>query len=360
VESSAHPETKVPEVAYRRIANGLRELILSGKFAPGEQLPSQGKLAATWQSNAFTIHSAVKALVKEGWVQSIRGGGVYVTEPKNRFVCAGIIGATFSSKNEPQFFQHLHVSLLEQFHRLKKETLVFTDTRPMSKQDTVLPAVTEAIRTRRIQCLVFPVAHSVNLPALSRLALPTATMNYPATNRVNFDQESLLREGVRHLARQGCRSIGFMSNIQSGDKMDPFHRAFRKVIHEEGLKTRNDWIRRPSHNIREGDLERHGYTEFKSLWELREKPDGLIVFPDIMVRGVIMAVLDTGRALVTQHMKFVFHRNAHLNFFCPFPVIWAISDEDSLAAGLIQLIQKQFRGEKISPVLLPYTFKIDN
>jgi len=36
---------------------------------------------------------------------------------------------------------------------------------------------------------------------------------------------------------------------------------------------------------------------------------------------------------------------------------WAISDEDTLAAGLLQLIKKQFNGEKVSPVLLAYTFK---
>jgi DNA-binding LacI/PurR family transcriptional regulator len=357
VEHSADLQTKAPEVAYRRIANGLRDEILSGKFVPGQQLPSQGKLAAVWHSNAFTIHMAVKTLAKEGWVHSIRGGGVYVTQPTNRFICAGLLGATFSSESEPPFFQRLHVSLLEQFRRLRKETLIFTDIRPMSKQVKVLPALAEAIRTRRIQCLVFPIVHSVNLPALSRLALPTATMSRGSVNQVDFDKERMLLEGVRHLASQGCRSIGLMSNIVAKDKVDPFHRTFRKIIRESGLITRSDWIRRPSHTIREVNLESHGYAEFRHLWELREKPDGLIVYPDTMARGVIMSILDFGKTLVTQQMKFVFHRNAHLNIFCPFPVMWAISDEEVLAKGLIEQIEKQFAGEKTSPVFLPYRFQ---
>jgi DNA-binding LacI/PurR family transcriptional regulator len=214
----------------------------------------------------------------------------------------------------------------------------------------------EAIRTRRIQCLVFPMAHDVNVPALSRLALPTATMAKAATNRVDFDQESLLRDGVRRLARQGCRSIGLVTNI---GKPDPVYSIFRKAIRDEGLRTRGRWIRSPSHSVSEPSLSRYGYTEFKSMWELRDKPDGLIVYPDAMVNGVIMAVLEAGRSLVTEQMKFLFHRNSKISVFCPFPVTWAISDEEALAEGLIDMIYRQFAGEKITPVFLPYVFHDD-
>jgi hypothetical protein len=38
-------------------------------------------------------------------------------------------------------------------------------------------------------------------------------------------------------------------------------------------------------------------------------------------------------------------------------VTWAISDENIWARGLIDLIEKQFGGEKISPVTLPYVYE---
>jgi hypothetical protein len=56
-------------------------------------------------------------------------------------------------------------------------------------------------------------------------------------------------------------------------------------------------------------------------------------------------------------MKFVFHRNSRARLICPFPATWAISSEDLMAAELIGIIQKQFSGEKISPVFLPYSFE---
>ena len=48
--------------------------------------------------------------------------------------------------------------------------------------------------------------------------------------------------------------------------------------------------------------------------------------------------------------------NAHLPYLCPFPVTWAISDEDKLADALINLIQKQFEGTPIEPSHLDYDF----
>jgi hypothetical protein len=63
-----------------------------------------------------------------------------------------------------------------------------------------------------------------------------------------------------------------------------------------------------------------------------------------------------GKQEVPGKMKFIFHRNAHMDLLCPFPATWAISSEDVFAQGLINLIEQQFKGEKVSPVLIPYQF----
>jgi hypothetical protein len=40
----------------------------------------------------------------------------------------------------------------------------------------------------------------------------------------------------------------------------------------------------------------------------------------------------------------------------PFPVIWGISDEDLIACEIARSIERQFAGEKVAPLLLPYRF----
>jgi DNA-binding LacI/PurR family transcriptional regulator len=138
----------------------------------------------------------------------------------------------------------------------------------------------------------------------------------------------------------------------------PFYESFQQVMREEGLATRPDWISDVSEP--KADQEAYGYLQFQKLWKQRKHPDGLIAFPDTTARGVITAVLKLGIETVSSQMKFVFHRNVHMNLLCPFPVTWGISDEDVLAKKLIQIIEKQFRGEKVSPILLPYEMKADD
>jgi DNA-binding LacI/PurR family transcriptional regulator/DNA-binding transcriptional regulator YhcF (GntR family) len=360
---SLTPTARRPD--YQRITRELRHQIISGQFAPGARLPSTEKLAATWHSSVYTVHTALATLAREGWLERIHGAGTYVAESKNRFTCAGLYHeADIGSNRQSNFVRSIHDCLLEQFTVLQKETQIFIDSRPMDKRNTVLPALAEAIQNRHIQCVIAPTATFVESPALAKLTVPTAFAGNPGSqNRVDFDKEDFLREGVRCLEQQGCRSIGMICpSAERPNPRDPtefpFRACFHQVVREEGLETRPDWVSRPPPLHLKN--ESYGYTEFARMWKLREKPDGIIVFPDSVASGVITSVLRTGIDVAPPKIKFVLHRNAHMNLLCPFPVTWGISDEDLLAKKLIQIIETQFGGEKAAPILLPYEMKFDD
>ena len=63
---------------YETIADTLREEIKSGKYTPGELMPDQNKLAATFDTTRITIHKAIQLLIIEGMVYSKRGAGTFV------------------------------------------------------------------------------------------------------------------------------------------------------------------------------------------------------------------------------------------------------------------------------------------
>jgi DNA-binding LacI/PurR family transcriptional regulator/DNA-binding transcriptional regulator YhcF (GntR family) len=338
--------------AQRRIFEGLRAQIMEGRLAPGTRLPSTRALAVAWKSNFFTVHTALSALAKEGWVDRRPCSGTFIADPANRFSCAGIYHDSELGSNEQRaFIRSLHFSLLKGFERLGKDTQVFIDSRPVNKQQKLLPTLAEAIRLQRIQCLVSPMLNSFNEHSLTRLTMPSAFgMNTATQCYVNYDMEAMLREAVRRLVAQGCRSIAMINNLKG------YRHAFSQAIREEGLALPDQWDENaPSPEIPE--LEAFGYREFKRLWNLPNPPDGLFVFPDTAVHGAILAILEAGVQAVTQRMKFIFHRNAHVPVLCPFPVTWAIADEDALAQGMIDMIEKQFRREEIKSVLIRLTFK---
>jgi DNA-binding LacI/PurR family transcriptional regulator len=346
--------------AYRRIAEGLRHEILTGKCPPGTRLPSTGELATAWDSSPSTIHTALVSLVKEGWIQRLNGAGTFVADPGNRFVCAGIYHAgEICSNDSPPFARSLHMSLLEQFRKLGKETQIFIDTRPLNEQTELLPSLEKAILERRIQCLVAASVNPFSFPALWRLKLPTAFLDNPvSTHKISFDFEDLLRESARRLKAQGSRSVGVLSAINPNSQNESqytFYRRFESVMQGEGLETRSSWIFKPDGPVE--DFEGYGYSEFMRFWSLEEKPDSILIYPDSIVRGAITAILQLGIDVVPPKMKFVFHRNANMRLLCPFPVTWAISNEDIWAEWMVRIVQKQFSGEEVTPIQLPYVFE---
>jgi DNA-binding LacI/PurR family transcriptional regulator len=361
VEPAAAPIPKERKPAYRRIAEDLREEIMSGRREMGVQLPSTNDLATLWKSSPYTVHIALTTLVKEGWLERLNGAGTYVVDPGKRFIRAGIYHAVDICSNEhPAFVRNIHAALLEQFAKLGKETQVFMDTRPIEQQVELLPTLRKALEERSIQCLVAPSLSRFGLPAISKLKVPTAFLgNADSPHKIQSDIAGLFGRGARHLAAQGCRSIGIISSIDpsSEDTHTGLYRQFEEAIRAEGLVTRPEWIRQPPRHLLDREHDGYGYSQFHRLWQLEEKPDALIVYPDNLVRGLITAVLEIGIDVVPPRMKFVLHRNARIAQMCPFPATWAVSDEDAWAGWLVRIIEMQFAGEKISPILLPFTLE---
>lgn len=334
---------------------------MDGRRMPGTQLPSTNELAQFWKSSPYTVHTALTTLVKEGWLERLNGSGTYVVDPGKRFVRAGIYHAVdICSNKHPAFLRNVHVSLLEQFKRLGKETQIFMDTRPTENQVQLLPTLEKALRERSIQCLVAPSLSHNCIPALNTLKIPTAFLgNRESTHQIDSDLADLFEKSVRHLAGQGCRSVGIISMIDLGTNpaQAGFYQQFEEAVRAGGLTTRPEWIRPPARCVLDSESDGHGYAEFFRLWQHEEKPDALVVYPDTLVRGIVTAVLELGIQVVPPRMKFVFHRNAHIPQLCPFPVTWAVSDEDAWAEGLVRIIEMQFSGGKISPVLVPFSLE---
>ena len=67
------------------IAEGLRAQILSGKYAPGERLPSERDLSVSLGANRSSVREAMKKLEQLGMIAIRPGGGARVV-PMGRCV----------------------------------------------------------------------------------------------------------------------------------------------------------------------------------------------------------------------------------------------------------------------------------
>jgi DNA-binding GntR family transcriptional regulator len=67
-----------PRPAYQRVADELRQAIATGKYQPGEQLPTLAELHARYNISVMTARDAIRQLAADGLVVSRQGKGAYV------------------------------------------------------------------------------------------------------------------------------------------------------------------------------------------------------------------------------------------------------------------------------------------
>jgi GntR family transcriptional regulator len=70
--------SRVP--VYEQIANGLRSELVSGRFSPGEKLPTVRTLAINLGVHHNTVAEAYRQLANEGWLDLRRHHGAIVRE----------------------------------------------------------------------------------------------------------------------------------------------------------------------------------------------------------------------------------------------------------------------------------------
>lgn len=70
------------EALYQRIANHVRDLIVSEQLQPGERLPAERELSLRFEISRSTLRQALTALVQSGHLHAVRGrgGGTFVAE----------------------------------------------------------------------------------------------------------------------------------------------------------------------------------------------------------------------------------------------------------------------------------------
>ncbi|MEL6353024.1 MAG: GntR family transcriptional regulator [Cyanobacteria bacterium J06627_28] len=109
------------------ISEKLREQIASGRYAPGEKLPSEHQLMATFEVSRITVRQAVSNLVNQGLAHSRQGKGVFVTPQKK-------VAYSLSS---PLIL--LEQDLAEKGIKLTFDNISFRKIRPPEAVQNILP-----------------------------------------------------------------------------------------------------------------------------------------------------------------------------------------------------------------------------
>ncbi|MDD5706228.1 MAG: substrate-binding domain-containing protein [Kiritimatiellae bacterium] len=354
-------ETEPPKAQIERL---VRELIVSDKLPPRTRLPATQLLAKTWKAPVPTVHAALSALVKDGWLSRYHGSGTFVRERPRALKTIGIYfyGAELSHP-EHRYLRAMNRCRMARIESLGMNWTVWNDPRPVEEYGKPWPAMVEAVRRGEIDAVVSPMVDLPHIGWLSNLPAPVA-FSGPQSLRhsVSLDSSQLARLAVEALAGHGCRSIGLISAWpacleawQTADDLVPFN-TFMAEVRRRGLETSDAWIVTSDRLRRTPSMssEKWGYRAFMRLWSRPERPEGLVVITDAESLGVTMAILEKG-IRVPETLRLAYHKNAEVDLFCPLPVTYVVQAADDVAAALLDGVQREFAGEKVEPAVVEFT-----
>ena len=353
-----------------RLRRHVRDLVVSGKLSPGDQLPAVHELANRWRTNVRTVHLALRTLIREGLLTSIPRVGIYVGAPEAKLTRVGIVGTQdVLAPGGSKFIRSIHQQLQDLLASQGIEVSIWLDSRPQDQQNTPWEALRTAAAERKIQAIIVPALTWERLDWMEKLPVCAAYVTSALLpNTVHFNALQFIDLSLERLVAQGCRSAGFLYPNLIGvhcpnrerEQVSALVGHFIDRATDLGVEVRNEWVRLRKVNedigIRNHLDQTFGYQEFHDLWAGSRRPEGLIVGDDVVMQGVVTAILEAG-IRVPDELKIVSSKNKNVELLSPFPISHVVLDEREVAQALIEQIQIQFRGDRcgVSPRWIDFT-----
>lgn len=346
------------------VTDYFRTAILTGQIAPGTTLPSSRELASQLDTSFPNVHHGLTPLVKEGLIKRCRKAGTTVCDRPKKLQSIAIYLFHYKLDDIPQFLHTLIDITTGILEEKGIESRLIIDNLSLHG----FQQLEELVKTNQVQGIIAPVIgkEKALFNKLSKLPvplsyLPSATV--PGPIKIDFQQmQQLALDGLK---QAGCERVGIICSLErfSANKQeDKFYRDFSKLAKAAGLTLQEKWlISGPSESNYLKTSSMATDFAFQSCEQLlsmpaAERPDGLFVFPDGLITGIMLSIMKQ-RISIPEEMKLVVARNWEIEVPILVPcgtVGLTISD---VARNLISNINDEFNGKKIQKTVIPYHFR---
>jgi len=342
---------KQPTAVIGQAEEFVRELIASGELGHGARLPSTAALARSWGIPVASAHAALAELTRDGLLVRQPGKGTFVSSRKPAMTAVALYTLADSLANPESSIQRV---ILAELQRQLTEDGIHTHAVVDPRNGAALAEPWEPLvrlsSEHRVGATIATCTNQFLLPWLSRLPHMAAFVDDKRiAGRVAQDLKQLTDICLQALAEQGCRSVGLMCG-----PLDAFYAHFTSASGKLGLRVKDDWISWPVEPaIMAGQFHACGYRRFRDLWRQPDRPDGLMIYPDSFVPGVLLAMAEL-RVRAPEHLRLAYHRNEQTPILNPFPATEAILSEREIAAALIAQARRVRKGDSCETVTVGF------
>lgn len=288
---------------YVKVRDAIRARYVQPRLSVGGRLPSDRELAKEFATTTTTVAKALHELAQAGLlIRRVGAGGTSVVAQGARKSAIGVFygGPILDGSRENAYYGLLDKELQAQLRALGREVRHHLDLRPATTWGTPLPTLIDDIRAGHIGVVIAVRTSEAQEQWLRALSVPVVGANgvsFADGGSIACDVSDGVRQAVIALAALGCKRIAGIGNQDGSDppsSVITFQNGMRTGLAEAGLDSVEP-VSIPRHLLTGIDAdERLGYLAFKAVWAREPRPDGVVVWTDIVALGVCRALHELG------------------------------------------------------------------
>ena len=289
---------------YQRVLDILSNDIRSGKYLPGDQLPSEAALVQRFGISRITVGRALRDLAQRGLVERIAGSGTYVRDSSDEQagllfgllipdlgrteifdpICQGIAGAP-ESQHHALIWAHMEPAGTG----LRRQALELCDQYIQRRVSGVFFAPIEAEEGAVETNLA--IASKLEREGIPIVLLDRCVLPYPrrsAHDLVGIDNRRAAYLASEHLLDLGAPTVSFLAHRRGAPTVDARIAGFREAALARGLPLERAKVHR---------VDEFSDAVIRSLLDGCREGDGFVCANDRTAGELMHALLAAGRRI---------------------------------------------------------------
>src|SRR6266581_3718118 len=244
---------------YRQIFEKLQDDIASGRYKPGQRLPSEGELVRRFGASRMTVFRAMHELQALGLVTRRVGSGTYVSSNSN--TGSHVFGWLIPELGQTEIFEAICQGMMEAQEAAHCSLLWGNAAAPQEhEKEQVAEQLCEHYISRKVSGVFFaPVEFSTNrfqanhriVAAFDRARIPVVLLDrclepYPQRSKydlVGIDNRRTGYLATEHLIKAGAKRIAFFARPNSAPTVDARIAGYREALMSRSLRYGRDLVR---------------------------------------------------------------------------------------------------------------------
>jgi DNA-binding LacI/PurR family transcriptional regulator/DNA-binding transcriptional regulator YhcF (GntR family) len=303
---------------YQKIKEILYKDYVSSLLKTGGRIPADSILATKLGVNVATVGKALNEMVHDGLVRRRVGSGTWVLAKSEAQRRVGIYfsGMVVDGRPKLAFYGLLDQELQHTIHNRGSLIGHYVDLRIPELHTQMFDDIQKDIQNGKLTSLIIGRSPLEEYDWFKSLNIPVVGFRRDyGRGGVFLDLESFTFQSVDFLKASNCKNVGLITATSTrqfglhGVHIIP--EIFFKAAADAKLHTTPSWVSSGTENplgVKEGDHEAFGYEAFRKMWSQPERPDGILLYTDIVALGVKRAADEMGVQL-GKDVRVICHAN---------------------------------------------------